>query len=271
MEKERRKYLLSNGNKNKHSHLIIIVDRSEFIPEQITRYVDRNEDIKNVLFQYVCNPNLDIWNIYNYDMDLDVQINESRPYHIVAPYNKMNDAYIFAKQKHEGQVRKDGNAYIHHPIKVAELINKYFSNHLKINELISAAYLHDVVEDTDTTIDEIKQKFGEHVASLVNGVTNNKKQKNIMGKTNYLCKKMLNMDDDVLNLKLCDRLANVLDLNNAPVDFAEKYEIETIVIINYLLTNKTVTDIQREIIKEINVHINNLRNSKILKLSKNNN
>lgn len=268
MEKERRKYLLSKGNKNKHSHLIIIVDCSEFIPEQITRYVDRSEDIKNVLFQYICNPNLDILNIYNYDMDLEVQINESRPYHIVAPYNKMNDAYLFAKQKHEGQFRKDGSAYIHHPIKVAELINKYFSNHPKINELITAAYLHDVVEDTDTTIDEIKQKFEEYVASLVNGVTNDKKQKNVMGKTNYLCNKMLNMNEDVLNLKLCDRLANVLDLNNANQDFVEKYEIETTIILNYLLTNKKLTDIQRKIIKDINLQINNLRKQKILKLTK---
>ena len=49
MEKERRKYLLSKGNKSKHSHLIIVVDRSEYIPEEIIRYVERNEDIKNII------------------------------------------------------------------------------------------------------------------------------------------------------------------------------------------------------------------------------
>ena len=69
MEKEKRKYLLSKGNKNKHSHLLVIVDNSEFIPEQIIRYVNRSEDIKDILFQYVSNPNLDILNVYNYDMD----------------------------------------------------------------------------------------------------------------------------------------------------------------------------------------------------------
>lgn len=268
MEKERRKYLLNKGNKNKHSYLIIVVDRSERIPEEIIRYVERNEDIKNIIFQYACNPNLYIWNIYNYDMDLEVQINERRPYHIVAPYNKMNDAYIFAKQKHEGQFRKDGSAYIHHPIKVAEIIKKYFSSHPKINELITAAYLHDVVEDTNTTIDEIRENFGEYVASLVNGVTNDEKQKNIMGKTNYLCNKMLNMNEDVLNLKLCDRLANVLDLNNVAPDFIEKYEIETTIILNYLLTNKNLTGIQMELIKIINEQINDLRKQKILKLTR---
>lgn len=269
MEKERRKYLLNKGNKKQHLHLIIIVDRSEYLPSQIIRYVNRTEDIKNVLFEYVCNPNLDIWNIYNYDMDLENQINESKPYHIVAPYNKMNDAYQFAKQKHEGQVRQDGSKYICHPIKVAEIVKNYFSNHIKLNELITAAYLHDVIEDTNTTIDEIKEKFGEYVAYLVNGVTNEKEQKNIMGKTNYLCNKMLNMDEDVLNLKLCDRLANVLDLNNANQDFAERYETETTIILNYLLINKKLTNIQIELIKNINEQINNLRKQNILKLVKN--
>jgi len=268
MEKERRKYLLNKGNKKEHSHLIIVVDRSEYIPEQITRYIKRDENIKDVLFKYISNPNLEIWNIYNYDMDLETQINESKPYHIAAPYNKMNDAYIFAKQKHEGQVRQDGSAYIHHPVKVATIIKKYFSNHHKINELITASYLHDVLEDTNTSEEEIKEKFGEYVAHLVNGVTNNKEKKNLMGKTNYLCNKMLNMDEDILNLKLCDRLANILDLKNANENFREKYEIETTIIINYLLSNRTLTNIQTEIIKEITKEINILRKKKILKLSK---
>ena len=269
MEKQRRKYLLNKGNKNINSHLIIIIDRSEHIPEEIIRYVKRSEDIKNVLFEYVCNPNLDIWNVYNYDMDLEMQINENKPYHIISPYNKMNEAYKFAKEKHIGQFRKDGTPYIYHPIKVAEIIKNFFPYHPRLNELITAAYLHDTVEDTNTNIDEIKQKFGEYVAYLVNGVTNEENMKKTMGKTNYLCNKMLNMDEDVLNLKLCDRLANILDLNNVPLDFIEKYETETIIIINYLSTNKNLTDIQKEIIKTINEQINFSRKQKILKLIRN--
>lgn len=267
-EKRRRRYLLNKGNKKEHSHLIVVIDRSNYISEELTRYVKRNEDIKNILFQYVCNPNLEILNIYNYDMDLETQINEDRPYYVVAPYNKMTEAYNFAKQKHAGQIRQDGSAYIYHFIKVAELVKKYFSNHSKINEFITAAYLHDIIEDTDTTLNEIKEKFGEYVAYLVNGVTNNNNMKNVMGKTNYLCDKLLNMEEDVLNLKLCDRLANVLDLNTTSSDFAEKYEIETTIILNYLLTNRTITDIQMEIVKKINEQINYLRKQKILTLTK---
>lgn len=269
MKKERRKYLLSKGDKKKHSHLVIIVDRSEFIPEEIIKYVERNEDIKDVLFPYVCNPNYEIWNVFNYDMDLVSQINEDKPYHIVAPYNKMKEAYEVAKQKHKGQTRKDGTSYIHHPIKVAEIVKKYFGDHPRVNELVTAAYLHDTVEDTDITIEEIKEKFGEYVAYLVAGVTKDESLKKRVGKTVYLSNEIVNMEEDILNLKLCDRLANILDLNNAPDDFKEKYEIETIVILNYLLTNRKVTDTQMEIIKEINTQINNLRKPMILNLVNN--
>lgn len=268
IEKEKRKYLLNNGDKNKHSHLIIIIDNSEAIPVQITRYVGRDENIRDVLFQYTCNHNLEISDIYNYDMNLEVQINENKPYHIEVPYNKMNEALEFAKKKHEGQVRKDGSPYIYHPIKVAETIKKYFPNHDKLNELITAAYLHDVIEDTDTTIDEIRKKFGNYVAYLVNGVTNNEIQKNKMGKTNYLCNKMVHMDNDVLNLKLCDRLANVLDLENANQEFIEKYGTETTIILNYLLNNKKLTNTQIKLAKSINYQVNNLRQKKIIQLTK---
>lgn len=269
MEKERRRYLLSKGDKKKYSHLIIIIDRSEYIPDEIIKYVERSEDIKDVLFKFICNPNYEVWNVYNYDMDLDKQIDETKPYHIIAPYNKMNEAYNLAKKRHEGQTRKDGSPYVNHPIQVADIVKSYFINHPKINELITAAYLHDIVEDTNTTIDEIKCKFGEYVAYLVDGVTNDQDMKKRMGKTDYLCNKILNMDEDILNLKLCDRLANILDLNGTSDTFREKYETETIMILNYLLTNRNVTSIQREIIKNINLQVNNLRKAKILTLVNN--
>ncbi len=53
MEKERRKYLLNKGDKNKHSHLIIVIDRTELIPDEIIKYVERNENIKDILFVYM--------------------------------------------------------------------------------------------------------------------------------------------------------------------------------------------------------------------------
>lgn len=260
------KSVWKKGDKEKHSHLIIVVDTDD--KEFVKTFVKRDEDIKDVLFKFICNPIYEIMEIYNFDMDLEEQLNENKAYHIKAVYNRMDDAYKFAEEKHEGQTRENGNPYISHPLKVAELIKNYFSLDPRINELITAAYLHDTVEDTNTTIDEIKKHFGEYVAYLVNGVTNDEEMKHEMGKTNYLCYKMLAMDEDILNLKLCDRLANILDLNNAPSNFVSRYETETIVIMNYLLNNRKLSNIQREIVKDINTQINTLRRTDISKSAK---
>ena len=181
-------------------------------------------------------------------------------------YGNFKEALEFAKKKHNGQRRENGDPYINHPIKVAELVRKYFSDYPEIDRLIISAYLHDTLEDTDTTIDELRMMFGDSVANLVMDVTSDDELKHKMGKANYLCYKMLNMNDDALNLKLCDRLANTLDLVNASHDFQEKYMTETLIIMNYLLNNRSMTDIQLEIVKEINKKVSELRKRKILKL-----
>ena len=74
-------------------------------------------------------------------------------------------ALLFAEYAHEGQTRKyTGEPYINHPVAVASLVAKY---HPYRNDMIIAALLHDTVEDTAVTQDEIRQKFGEDVAWLV--------------------------------------------------------------------------------------------------------
>lgn len=197
---------------------------------------------------------------YNYDINLEDQINQN----ISNTYNKMNEALSFARKKHEGQTREDGSPYINHPIMVAKIVEKFFKDDLRVNELITAAYLHDVLEDTNTSPYVIANLFGKYVAYLVYGVTNNDELKHNMGKTDYLCYKIINMNDDILKLKLCDRLANVMDLRNASSEFREKYIAETLIIINFLICNRTINSIELEIIKEINNEISNLRKEKIL-------
>ena len=182
--------------------------------------------------------------------------------------NKVYEAYLMAKEKHRGQKRMDGRPYIAHPIMVARLVKKYLSNEERLDEIIMAAYLHDTIEDTDKTYEEIEEKFGSYVAYLVMGVTNDEKIKKSMGKTNYLCYKMYHMNDDDLNLKLCDRLSNVMDLRNANKEFLERYETETIMILDYLLSNRNLTETQLEIVKEINNQINDLRKDMVLSLAK---
>jgi len=82
--------------------------------------------------------------------------------------NMIEKAKTFATKAHEGQVRKyTGVPYIVHPIEVSEIVAEYNGS----QEMIAAALLHDVVEDTDVTIEEIRSEFGNSVASLVDDLT----------------------------------------------------------------------------------------------------
>ena len=86
----------------------------------------------------------------------------------------MQKAFEFARKAHSWQTRKTGEPYILHPIAVATIAAEELalSSHMVI-----AAFLHDVVEDTDYTIDDIRREFGDDVAFLVNVVTKHKKEK----------------------------------------------------------------------------------------------
>ena len=122
-------------------------------------------------------------------------------------------AYNFASKFHEGQIRKSGEPYIIHPLSVAEILVE-----LGLDEItLTAALLHDIVEDTDVTLGEIKAIFGIEVASLVDGVTKlsrieyvSKEERQV---ENYR-KMFLAMANDirVVIIKLADRLHNMRTL-----------------------------------------------------------
>ena len=76
-------------------------------------------------------------------------------------------AYDFAKEKHGDQLRKSGEPYIIHPVQVA-----YILSTLGLDEsTICAALLHDVIEDTDITLEDLSKEFSQEIASMVDGVT----------------------------------------------------------------------------------------------------
>ncbi len=76
-------------------------------------------------------------------------------------------AYVFSAQAHDGVVRRSGEPYISHPMNVAYLLAA-----MQLDEAtVAAGLLHDTVEDTDTTVDEIEDLFGSDVADIVDGVT----------------------------------------------------------------------------------------------------
>ncbi|MCH7499518.1 MAG: bifunctional (p)ppGpp synthetase/guanosine-3',5'-bis(diphosphate) 3'-pyrophosphohydrolase, partial [Nitrospinae bacterium] len=88
-------------------------------------------------------------------------------YHPEADIDVILDAYVFSAKAHRGQSRQSGEAYLSHPVEVA-----YNLTRLKMDEkTVAAGLLHDTLEDTLATDDEIKQLFGDEIYHMVDGVT----------------------------------------------------------------------------------------------------
>ena len=123
-------------------------------------------------------------------------------------------AFEFAKEAHKEQKRESGAPYIIHPIEVAILVSEY---KLDVNSVI-AALLHDTVEDTDTTMDDIKNNFGQEIAYLVDGLTKisdaNFSSRTEKNAENFR-KLILSTAKDIriLIIKLFDRLDNIRTLS----------------------------------------------------------
>src|SRR4051794_37059974 len=125
----------------------------------------------------------------------------------------LNRAYVFAMKAHGQQLRASGDPYFHHPVEVAGILTSY-----KLDSAsIATALLHDTVEDTGATLDEIERLFGPTVARLVDGVTKLNKielQSAQTAQAENFRKLLLAMSDDirVLLVKLADRLHNMRTL-----------------------------------------------------------
>ena len=144
----------------------------------------------------------------------------------VKSYNKKTDiklitrAYEYADKLHAGQLRKSNEPYIIHPLEVAYIVST-----LELDDnAICAALLHDVVEDTSATLDDIKNEFGDEIAMLVDGVTKLGKIANYIDKEeeqveNYR-KFFMAMAKDirVVMIKLADRLHNMRTLKHLSDD-----------------------------------------------------
>ena len=137
-------------------------------------------------------------------------------------------AYEYANQKHKGQLRKSGEPYIIHPINVAYIL----ANLGLDTQTICAALLHDIVEDTDTNYQEIKENFGEEIAQIVEGVTKlSRLFKSAEDKQAENYKKMfiaMEKDIRVIILKLADRLHNINTLEHLKRDRQIAISKETI-------------------------------------------
>ncbi len=138
-------------------------------------------------------------------------------------------AFDFGMMMHEGQKRKSGEPYMSHPVEVMDIIAE-----LRLDSSsLAAGLLHDVVEDTQTTVDELKDLFGEDVAFLVDGVTKLSKlsfNTREEAQAQNFRKMIIAMSRDlrVIVLKLADRLHNMRTMKHMPPHKAERISQETV-------------------------------------------
>ncbi len=143
--------------------------------------------------------------------------------------DRIRDAAVFAAESHEGQLRKSGEPYIIHPLEVAKILISYGMD----EACIIASLLHDVVEDTEVTKNDIVQRYSHEIAELVDGVTK-------LGRINYTSKEehqvenirkmLLAMAKDirVIMIKLADRLHNMRTLEYQTEDKKRSKALETL-------------------------------------------
>jgi len=138
------------------------------------------------------------------------------------------DAFTFAEALHEGQRRKSGAPYIIHPISVASLIRGLGGD----AQMVAAGFLHDVVEDTNVTAEEIGHRFGNEVRRLVEGVTNLSKvdfcnREDFQAENFKKIFSSMAKDIRVIIVKLADRLHNMRTLSHLSQEKQKRIALET--------------------------------------------
>jgi len=123
-------------------------------------------------------------------------------------------AAAFAAEKHRHQRRKDEEAspYINHPVQVAHIL---VQENVEDPEVLAAALLHDTIEDTNTSLEELEIVFGYEIAVIVNECTDNKKLNKLERKQAQI-DHAAHISHKAKLVKLADKIANVNDINDAP-------------------------------------------------------
>ncbi|MDK2564674.1 bifunctional (p)ppGpp synthetase/guanosine-3',5'-bis(diphosphate) 3'-pyrophosphohydrolase [Romboutsia sedimentorum] len=183
-----------------------------------------------------------------HDKELLELIEKIRDYAPNADVSLVEKAYCFGKSAHEGQFRKSGEPYFIHPVAVANILSEM---ELDI-ETIAAGLLHDVVEDTDYTYDDIKKEFSQEIADLVDGVTKLgqiKYQSKEETQSENLRKMFLAMAKDirVILIKLADRLHNMRTLKFMPPEKAKSKAKETLEIYGGIANRLGISTIKWEL------------------------
>ncbi|MBV7699496.1 bifunctional (p)ppGpp synthetase/guanosine-3',5'-bis(diphosphate) 3'-pyrophosphohydrolase [Streptomyces sp. TRM70350] len=138
-------------------------------------------------------------------------VDAHRAHHPDADLEPLRRAYVLAESSHRGQMRKSGEPYITHPLAVTLILAELGAE----TTTLTASLLHDTVEDTDVTLDQVREQFGEEVRYLVDGVTKLEKVDYGAAAEPETFRKMLvatGNDVRVMSIKLADRLHNMRTL-----------------------------------------------------------
>ncbi len=162
-------------------------------------------------------------------LKLDDVIDKVRSYNSKADFDLIKKAFVYSAKAHQGQVRKSGQPYVTHPLEVASILADM---HLDSSSIV-AGILHDTIEDTNVTKDEIASLFGSDIAALVDGVTklsklqfHNREER----QAENFRKMILAMSKDirVILVKLADRLHNLTTLQFMPEEKQMRIAQETL-------------------------------------------
>ena len=169
-------------------------------------------------------------------------------------------ALAYATTAHSGQTRSGGKPYVTHPQAVANIVKQFKKSH-NLDALVSAALLHDTIEDTDTAHEDLEKMFGGLVAALVQELTSNKDEIDKVGKTSYMSKKLLKMSSWALVVKLADRLHNVQDITRAKTpEWRKKYKNETLGVLDTIEKNRVLSGTHKKIITSIRKKLSEVPN-----------
>jgi len=160
---------------------------------------------------------------------VDTLVKTVRMHHPKADLSVIERAYSVAERAHANQKRRSGEPYITHPVAVAQILADLGIG----SKTIAAALLHDTVEDTEYTLDELRNDFGDEIAMLVDGVTKLDKVKYGDSAQAETVRKMIvamSKDIRVLIIKLADRLHNARTWGFVPAESATRKATETLEI-----------------------------------------
>jgi guanosine-3',5'-bis(diphosphate) 3'-pyrophosphohydrolase len=171
-----------------------------------------------------------------------------RSYYPQADLSIVEKAYYFSEKAHEGQFRRSGEPYISHPLSVAGILADL---HLDLDTIVTGI-MHDTVEDTDVTLDDVRREFGDTVANLVDGVTkiSQIKFRNSMEKQGENIRKMIvamGKDVRVVLVKLADRLHNMRTLHHMPYEKQSRIAQETLEIYSPLAGRMGINSLKIEL------------------------